>query len=142
MTSGLTPSILARKTSDGLTMTHIYCSKITPKTQEDVNLAFRDNNIPAELFVGDDGAIYVAPVLSWTRWAAFPQSDISDQPIAEGWDNAIQDGLAFMSQNGWLDGERSAAHWQQFDVSMRCPKMEAYQRALDVPRLTELMSGK
>lgn len=122
-------------------MAYIYCSKITSKTQEDVNFAFRDNNIPAELFVGDGGAIYIAPVLSWTRWAAFPQSDIGDQPTADGWDLAIQDGLAFMDQNGWLDGDASAPIWHQFEVSMRCSKMEAYQRTQDLPKLTKLMAG-
>ncbi|WP_170764622.1 hypothetical protein [Ruegeria lacuscaerulensis] len=121
-------------------MAYIYCSKIVPDTQEDVNLAFRENGIPAELFVGDGGIHYVAPVLSWAKWSVFPQSDKADQPIADGWDNAIQGGTAFMAKNRWLKEDVVPARWQRFDATMRCSKMEACQREQDIPKLSALLA--
>ena len=123
-------------------MTFIYTVQITPNTQEDVNLAFRDAEIPAELIVGEGGSIFVAPVLSWSAWDHFPQSETEAGQIDPGWNAAVASGLELMSDNGWLEAKPDALAWREFRSSMRCSKMEAFQRTKDLPLLTTLSARR
>lgn len=47
-----------------------------------------------------------------------------------------------MSENGWLASEVNAAEWREFELPMRCSKMEAFQRAKDLPLLTTLAANR
>lgn len=123
-------------------MTFIYAVQITPDTQEDVNQAFREANIPAELLVGEGGNIFVAPVLSWSAWQHFPQSETETGQIDSNWNDAVASGLKHMSDNGWLSSAPGTPSWLEFKVSMRCPKMEVFQRAKDLPFLTSMKSDR
>lgn len=123
-------------------MAFIYSVQITPSTQEDVNLAFRKAGLPAELFVGDGGGIFVSPVLSWSAWQHFPQSEDGAGQTDPGWDDAVVSGLKLMSDNGWLASAPGATQWREFELPMRCSKMEAFQRAKDLPLLISLATGR
>lgn len=42
-------------------MSYIYCLKVTPETQDDVSVKFREFGLGSELFVSEANELYISP---------------------------------------------------------------------------------
>ncbi|MFA0057954.1 hypothetical protein [Vibrio echinoideorum] len=113
-------------------MSYIYCVKITPETQDDVNEKFREQGLEGELFVSQDNEFYVCPQLSHTKWSMFPQSVKSNGEVDSRWSKVIEDTVAYLVSAYDMPEPSEIATWVQFEASYRCSKMESYLRELDL----------
>ena len=113
-------------------MSYIYCVKVTPESQDDVNAKFRELDLGGELLVSQANEFYISPQLSYTKWSAFPQSKQAGGTIDSGWDKAIDETVAYLVKAYGMAQPSVKADWQKFESSYRCSKMESFLRELDI----------
>lgn len=113
-------------------MTYIYCVKVAPQTQDDVNAKFREQGLRGELVASQASEFYICPQLSHKKWAAFPQALRNDGQIDSRWDKAIEETVAYLVQTYAMPEPAESPAWVAFEASYRCPRMESYLREQDL----------